>query len=131
MWHHYRVEYAVEPISHIAWIGKVAVLVRYQGLVLTEIHFFTQSLYHLYRRIIERYISLTCFAFQLADFNLELGDVLKTVSDMDFLHSALKMYDTIFEINIAVYDSAQLPCPQPRVEHQKICRRLLIDRFAI
>ena len=68
MWKPYRVEDSVEAISHIAWIGKVAVLVRYQGLVLTEIHFFTQFLYHLYRRVIKRYVTLARFAFQLADF---------------------------------------------------------------
>ena len=41
------------------------------------------------------------------------------------------MYDPIVKVDVAVDDTAQLSCSQSSVEHQEVCRRLLIDRFAI
>ena len=41
------------------------------------------------------------------------------------------MYDPIVKVDVAVDDTAQLSCSQSSVEHQEVCRRLLIDRFAM
>ena len=84
-----RVEDSVEAISHIAWVGEVSVLVRDERLVFSEIHFHAQAVYHFYRRIVERYVSLARFAFQFADFNFEFGDVIQTISDVHFLYATL------------------------------------------
>ena len=50
---------------------------------------------------------------------------------MNFFHTSLQMYDSIFEINITVDDTAQLTCPQSGVEHQEVCRRLLINWLSV
>ena len=68
--------------------NEIAVFVRYERFVLTEIHFLAQALYHLYRRVVERHIALACFAFQFADFDFELGDVFQTIADMNFFNTA-------------------------------------------
>ena len=89
MLHPDGIEYSIEPIAHIAWVREVAVLVRYQRSILTEIHFLAQVLYHFYRSIIERHISFTRLAFQLSDLDFELRNVLQAIADVYFFYTTL------------------------------------------
>ena len=102
----YRVEDTVEAVSHISRICEAAVLVRYQGIVLAEIYFLAQASYHFYCRIIERNVTLTRLALQLADLDFKLGYIFQPISYMNFFHTSLQVYDAIFKVNVAVDDSA-------------------------
>ena len=75
--------------------------------------------------------ALACFAFQLAFLQLQPSDVIQAVADMYFFHTALEMNHSVFQINVAVDKTTQLTCSEPRVEHQEVCRRLLIQRFSV
>ena len=78
------------PIKSGRDIERIALKdIFYERLVFSEIHFLAQAVYHFYRRIVERYVSLARFAFQFADFNFEFGDVIQTISDVHFLYATL------------------------------------------
>ena len=85
----YRVENTVETISHISRIGEVAILVRYERLVFSEIQFLAQFLNHFYRRIVKRYVTFACFTFQLTNLYLEFTDVIQAISNVYFLYATL------------------------------------------
>ena len=126
-----RFEDAVVAASEINGACVAAMLVGDQRRILAEVAFRAQVEDGVDRHLVQRHVALARRALELANFDLPAACELHAVAPRHLLHAALEVQHLFVEVDIAIEQTEDFAGAQPSVEHQRVCRRLLIDALAV
>ena len=90
-----RYQDSIISIAEIHRPGVIAMLIRHQGRVLSEVGFFPQVLDHCGGGVIQRNSSLAGGRFQLSHFHVPAWFSLQSIPAPDLFHTTLQVEDSV------------------------------------